>query len=55
MKALAWMSEKRKENKVLCKACNQRCVLDVGEYGKCGIRKNENGDLYLTVWSCCCF
>jgi pyruvate formate lyase activating enzyme len=50
MKALAWMSEKRKENKVLCKACNQRCVLDVGEYGKCGIRKNENGDLYLTVY-----
>jgi len=50
MKALAWMSEKRKENKVLCKACNQRCVLDVGEYGKCGIRKNENGDLYLVVY-----
>jgi len=50
MKVLAWMSEKRKENKVLCKACNQRCVLDVGEYGKCGIRKNENGDLYLTVY-----
>jgi len=50
MKALAWMSEKRKENKVLCKACNQRCVLEVGEYGKCGIRKNENGDLYLTVY-----
>jgi len=50
MKALAWISEKRKENKVLCKACNQRCVLDVGDYGKCGIRKNENGDLYLTVY-----
>jgi Pyruvate-formate lyase-activating enzyme len=50
MKALAWMSEKRKENKVLCKACNQRCILGVGEYGKCGIRKNENGDLYLTAY-----
>ncbi len=50
MKALAWMSEKRKDEKVLCKACNQRCVLAEGEYGKCGIRKNEGGELYLTVY-----
>ncbi|MDM7273874.1 AmmeMemoRadiSam system radical SAM enzyme [Sulfurihydrogenibium azorense] len=50
MKVQAWLSEKRKENKVLCKACSQRCVLDVGEYGKCGIRKNEDGQLYLTVY-----
>ncbi len=50
MKALALMFEKRKDNKVLCKACNQRCVLSEGEYGKCGIRKNEGGELYLTVY-----
>lgn len=50
MKAVAWLSEKRKDGKVLCKACSQRCVLQEGEYGKCGIRKNENGELYLTVY-----
>lgn len=50
MKALAWLSEKKQENKVFCKACSQRCVLGEGEYGKCGIRKNEGGQLYLTVY-----
>lgn len=50
MKSLAWMSEKKSEGKVLCKACSQRCLLKEGEYGKCGIRKNEDGELYLTVY-----
>lgn len=50
MKTAAWLSEKKHENKVLCKACSQRCVLGEGEYGKCGIRKNEGGQLYLTVY-----
>ena len=44
------MSEK-KNGKVLCKACKQRCMLDDGEYGKCGVRVNEGGKLYLTVYS----
>ncbi len=43
------MSE-RKNGKVLCKACKQRCVLEDGEYGKCGVRVNEGGRLYLTVY-----
>jgi pyruvate formate lyase activating enzyme len=51
MEALAWMSEKRKDGKVLCKACSQRCVLDKGELGKCGIRVvREDGNLYLTTY-----
>ncbi|MCX7738369.1 MAG: AmmeMemoRadiSam system radical SAM enzyme [Hydrogenothermaceae bacterium] len=50
MKSLAWLLEKRNDGKVLCKACSQRCVLSTGEYGKCGIRKNEEGKLYLTVY-----
>ncbi len=49
MKALAWLSES-KNSSVLCKACAQRCVLKEGEYGKCGIRVNEGGKLYLTTY-----
>jgi len=49
MEALAWLSEE-KEEKVLCKACSQRCVLGEGEYGKCGVRVNRGGKLYLTVY-----
>lgn len=43
------MSEKR-NGKVLCKACRQRCILENGEYGKCGVRVNLDGTLYLTVY-----
>ena len=51
MEALAWMSEKKSNGKILCKACNQRCVLDIGEFGKCGIRVvREDGNLYLTTY-----
>jgi pyruvate formate lyase activating enzyme len=49
MVKIAWMSEE-KDQKVLCKACMQRCVLKEGEYGKCGVRLNIGGELYLTVY-----
>ena len=49
MMAIAWMSEK-KDQRVLCKACMQRCVLKEGEYGKCGVRLIIGGELYLTVY-----
>jgi pyruvate formate lyase activating enzyme len=49
MMKIAWMSEE-KDQKVLCKACMQRCVLKEGEYGKCGVRLNIGGELYLTVY-----
>lgn len=44
------MSEKRQGSNVLCKVCSQRCVLREWEYGRYGIRKNEGGQLYLTVY-----
>ncbi len=47
---LAWLSEKKEEGKVLCLACSQRCMLRDGEYGKCGVRVNRGGELYLTVY-----
>ncbi|RMH80137.1 MAG: AmmeMemoRadiSam system radical SAM enzyme [Acidobacteria bacterium] len=49
MKSVAWLSE-AKNGRVLCKACKQRCTLKEGEYGKCGVRINEGGKLYLTVY-----
>ncbi|MFN7064685.1 MAG: AmmeMemoRadiSam system radical SAM enzyme [Aquificaceae bacterium] len=49
MQATAWLSEE-KEDKILCKACAQRCLLKEGEYGKCGVRVNKGGKLYLTVY-----
>lgn len=50
MESVAWMSEKR-NGKVLCKACHQRCLLKEGEYGKCGVRVNKGGELLLTVYA----
>jgi pyruvate formate lyase activating enzyme len=49
VKAVAWLSE-RKDGKILCKACHQRCLLGEGEYGKCGVRVKEGDSLYLTVY-----
>lgn len=43
------MSEER-DGKVLCKACYQRCLIKDGEYGKCGVRVNREGKLFLTVY-----
>ncbi|MFN3870064.1 MAG: AmmeMemoRadiSam system radical SAM enzyme [Aquificaceae bacterium] len=53
MQSVAWLSE-RKNGKVLCKACAQRCLLKEGEYGKCGVRLNKGGKLYLTVYGLVC-
>ncbi len=49
MRAIAWLSEKR-NGKILCKACSQRCLLSAGDYGKCGVRVKEGDNLYLTVY-----
>ena len=47
----AWLSKKiEKTGKVLCEACHQACVLDEGEYGICGVRHVQNGQLELTVY-----
>ena len=46
----AWLSKKLKTGKVLCEACSQACVLEDDEYGICGVRKVENGELKLLVY-----
>lgn len=50
MSCIAWLSKKLESKKVLCQACSQSCVLDEGEYGICGVRKVEDGELRLLVY-----
>ncbi len=50
MSAPAWLSKKLDDGRVLCEACSQRCRLREGEYGVCGVRKVENGELKLLVY-----
>ncbi len=45
----AWLS-KPYNKKILCEACSQRCILEDGEVGICGVRKVENGKLKLLVY-----
>lgn len=51
MSSLAWLSHKLEDGRVACEACNQHCKLHEGEYGVCGIRKVENGELYLLTYA----
>lgn len=50
MSHIAWLSKKLKSGKVLCEACSQSCTLNEGEYGICGVRKVEDGELRLLVY-----
>lgn len=37
-------------NKVKCGVCNHQCVINDGNKGICGVRKNEKGKLYTLVY-----
>ena len=50
MTKTAWLSKKLGSGKILCQACAQACKLDEGEYGICGVRKVEDGELKLLVY-----
>lgn len=50
MSHLAWLSKKLEDGRIACEACNQHCKLKEGEYGICGIRKVENGQLRLLTY-----
>ncbi|MDP2894864.1 MAG: AmmeMemoRadiSam system radical SAM enzyme [Sulfurimonas sp.] len=49
MSHTAWLSKKL-EGKILCEACAHVCKLDEGEYGICGVRRVEDGELKLLVY-----
>lgn len=46
----ATLYKKLPDNKVMCLTCNHYCPINPGETGKCGIRKNQDGELYLLVY-----
>ena len=50
MSESAWLSKTLSSGKILCQACAHSCKLDEGEYGICGVRKVENGELRLLVY-----
>lgn len=50
MASVAWLSSKLSDGRIACEACSQHCKLSEGEYGICGIRKVENGELYLLTY-----
>jgi pyruvate formate lyase activating enzyme len=50
MSAKAWLSRELANGKIMCEACSQACVLSEGEYGICGVRRVENGELKLLVY-----
>jgi pyruvate formate lyase activating enzyme len=50
MKKEASFWDKKKENKVQCKLCSHNCIISDGKLGICGVRKNENGNLYSMIY-----
>jgi pyruvate formate lyase activating enzyme len=50
MSSVAWLSHTLEDGRIACDACSQHCKLSEGEYGICGIRKVENGELTLLTY-----
>ncbi len=50
MSAHAWLSKTLHDHTVLCQACAHACKLGEGEYGICGVRRVEGGELKLLVY-----
>ena len=50
MISTAWLSKKLNSGKILCQACSQSCKLEDGQYGICGVRKVQDGELKLLVY-----
>lgn len=46
----ATLYKKLPDKKVMCQVCNHYCAIDPGNTGKCGIRENQKGELYLLVY-----
>lgn len=45
-----YLCKKLQNNTLQCTACSHYCVLKSGDLGKCGVRKNILGKLYLLVY-----
>ena len=41
---------RKDQNRVLCFLCSQRCLIEDGQRGKCGVRENKSGMLETLVY-----
>lgn len=46
----AMLYNKLEENKVQCKVCGRRCLIEEGKRGFCNVRENRKGKLYSLVY-----
>ncbi len=51
MKREAFLYEKMSDKKVQCNLCPHNCSINNGQFGICGVRKNENGTLVTYAYS----
>jgi pyruvate formate lyase activating enzyme len=50
MRKEAYLARPLREGVVQCQTCEHFCAIPPGESGKCGVRLNQDGTLYLTVY-----
>lgn len=50
MSSSAWLSKTLHNGDIICQACAHVCKLEEGEYGICGVRRVEGGELKLLVY-----
>lgn len=50
MRKEAYLARPLREGVVQCQTCEHFCAISPGESGKCGVRHNQDGTLYLTVY-----
>ena len=46
----AILYKKLPNQNVMCQVCNHYCMIQPNKTGKCGIRQNKDGELYLLVY-----
>lgn len=46
----SYLYKKLKGQQTQCQTCNHKCLISPGKRGICGVRKNQNGKLYLLVY-----
>ncbi len=46
----AYLTHPLRDGAVQCRVCEHFCAIHPGEIGRCGVRRNEDGTLYLTVY-----
>ena len=53
MKKIASFWDKTVDGKTRCGLCSHSCVIDNGGFGVCGVRKNEDGELFSLIYGLC--